>query len=795
MKRFLLFLMAFGGLSPFLQKAMAEHVYLQTIQELNGTGGNYLVPSRHEMELFDGTIYKYDVTELNGTSFNFRIGVAEWGDKLIAPKNNNAPLVVNPDESSVTKSPWSHYKSTDNTWIVYKNDYPSLTIYVDISSNEKIWVVGNTGSGISYRDTEFEMVATDGIKTVILPLSCARVRNEGNPGDNTGEMSTKLFTVGFKDEALPGVAGNDVKVYIRGKNNPNAQYRPATDGSTLGNMYELMNFTSLSDLRNEAYITGSTAANSSNTFIIKKGSGVSYTVGLNLGSEITATGKCKYPVANTIKAHSLTLYTNTSLDTYFGNMFGSSYKNTPNVTKKEQLEDYYILGDIYGDNVDGETEANYIRGYMFPGHENWDKTCNGTPVINYFKMEKQVYLNPNDPNKVDSIVYSKIVPRPASGSYANLYMSFAPKSLADYGNSYQWTGDSYVKEHKWNYVIRPEVFDQKDGTAVTGSVFITGVNNNSKRNGEQSLNPQVQNDKEYYIIRLNTTTSTYRVEFVNKGEYPISKNGIRTFCSRFNYEIPEGYAAYAAQSFEKVENRSLNGQPNGNVKLRRLKFIPANEPVVLIYTKNFAHPFDDSNVAVTADMKVITDGAGDPNHYLDLETEEEWWVKNYTDDYHNLLVAALDAEQIENGKYHDAGNGKYHYDYRHFALNQYKKTDYFQHNGVPEGENYIGFFRAEGLVPATYAYLRLTDKDLNYNGQLLGDINSNIDELPAASTTAPSKFGYVFDVAPWDDVTAIREVKTQVASDDAYYTLQGMKVKNPTKGLYIHRGKKIMVNK
>ena len=34
-------------------------------------------------------------------------------------------------------------------------------------------------------------------------------------------------------------------------------------------------------------------------------------------------------------------------------------------------------------------------------------------------------------------------------------------------------------------------------------------------------------------------------------------------------------------------------------------------------------------------------------------------------------------------------------------------------------------FRAEGLVPATYAYLRLTDTDLNYNGQLLGDIKQN----------------------------------------------------------------------
>ena len=35
------------------------------------------------------------------------------------------------------------------------------------------------------------------------------------------------------------------------------------------------------------------------------------------------------------------------------------------------------------------------------------------------------------------------------------------------------------------------------------------------------------------------------------------------------------------------------------------------------------------------------------------------------------------------------------------------------------------FYSAEGLVPATYAYLRLTDTDLDYNGQLLGDIKQN----------------------------------------------------------------------
>ena len=37
----------------------------------------------------------------------------------------------------------------------------------------------------------------------------------------------------------------------------------------------------------------------------------------------------------------------------------------------------------------------------------------------------------------------------------------------------------------------------------------------------------------------------------------------------------------------------------------------------------------------------------------------------------------------------------------------------------------FSFYSAEGLVPATYAYLRLTDTDLDYNGQLLGDIKQN----------------------------------------------------------------------
>lgn len=40
--------------------------------------------------------------------------------------------------------------------------------------------------------------------------------------------------------------------------------------------------------------------------------------------------------------------------------------------------------------------------------------------------------------------------------------------------------------------------------------------------------------------------------------------------------------------------------------------------------------------------------------------------------------------------------------------------------------------------------------------------------------------------------TSIKDIKTQKSCDDSYYTLQGVKVAQPTKGVYIHNGKKII---
>lgn len=632
-------------------------------------------------------------------------------------------------------------------------------------------------------DTEFEMVAkVDGVdKELVLPLSQARVRDADN-------YSTDAFSVGFKDELLPGANGSTVKVYVRGKNNKTLEFRPSDE--SLGENWVKSNhkYSSMTDYRNVAYTTTGT-----NTINILKGSGVSYSIGLYIGTVERPWASGTASRSYEVKAKSLSLFKNVSVDNVYRNMYGTSYKNQEGVTRKENLEDFYLVGQLDGQK-------------WRPSKDNGDNLNNIDLTSTEWKerkMEKQVFLNPNNKNVVDSVVYSKVVKKVGS-SFGKLYLSFAPASLFPVSDGRSWdTSTIYGDVQKYNFTIRPQLQDQFDGTATKGSVFISGydaVQGEQRCNGSQALNPLVNDDDyEYYIVRLNVTTSTYRLEFINKEPVIIKSYGIRTFVSRFNYSMDDEneVAAYAVQSFtSKKDGAKLDGQPDGILKLRRLKFIPANEPVVLIYNSIYKKYCDNpsaSNESKEIKLTELTGGAGDPKGYLELETQEDWWMKDYSkdedNDYNNLLVGALDDEVIENGKYHMVGN-KYHYDYRHFALNLFSKTKYYKDNKLTSG-NYIGFFRASGKVPAGNAYLRLTDKDLDFDGQILGDIDSGLDLKP--SETAPSKFSFAFDIEPWDDVTAIQEVKTETKQDDAYYSLQGVKVAHPTKGIYIHNGKKMIL--
>ncbi len=609
-------------------------------------------------------------------------------------------------------------------------------------------------------DTAYEMVATYGGKTVVLPMTASRKRN-------STVYDYEKWTVGFKDEALPGEKDNDVKVYVRGKNKQDIQFRPTSDNSTLGSNYSNLakvNNTSLTGYYNEAYTT----ENKENCFIIKKGSGVSYTVGLNTGSKQSWAEGSNNNISYEIAANSLSLYVNKSIDALYRDVYSSSYKNTATETKKANLEDYYMLGYV----TDG---AKY-------------QASKATAL----KMSKRIYLNPKDNSVVDSIVYSGIVKKREAatngeGSYRNLYFSFLPSSVFD-DNSKQTTSSAYDSNNIWNYVVRPQVQDEYDGSALSGAVSVSGYkakdgNTGGVCNGEQSLNPLVDDSYNYYVIHLNTTTSTYRIELVKDITVTIPISGIRTFCSTLNLQLPENYKAYAAHDFEaSTDNTSYNGQSNGTVKLRSLKYIPENEPVVLIYCGTLTDAKEQNFTVLTATDDNVTD------------TPEEWWSQSYSGEtYANYLVASLYGLTIENGTYNMTDDGKYDYKTRHFALNQFSKTKYYKEhytNETNKPEDYWGFFRAAGTVKAGYAYLSLPADKLGFNGQITGNVKENTDDANAESKVALS-----FDVNPWNDsTTGISEVQASrrnAVADEAYYTLQGIKVTHPTQGIYIYKGKKI----
>ncbi|MBQ7511129.1 MAG: hypothetical protein IJU11_00115, partial [Prevotella sp.] len=100
-------------------------------------------------------------------------------------------------------------------------------------------------------------------------------------------------------------------------------------------------------------------------------------------------------------------------------------------------------------------------------------------------------------------------------------------------------------------------------------------------------------------------------------------------------------------------------------------------------------------------------------------------------------------------------------------------TGVYTTTNVPDGSyilwadesNPVGFYQANSSTVAAYrAYLTADGKGAR-------------------------SLSIVFD----DDITAINSVRGDVVNDNRYYTLSGQQVAQPTKGLYIVNGKKVII--
>ena len=657
-------------------------------------------------------------------------------------------------------------KSTsDNYWYFIMEAYSSYTFHFN-ARTKSLYVTKGTTLG---KAKDFDLVAefTNSAGTVqkIVPFIESRVRKER---DEEMHYSDILATAAFKDEQLPGKKGDKIRIYARKRDDNSITLNPATDGSTFGENLQPAGakYSSIQSYHTESFVINRPG----NAFVITKGSGVSYTVALNLGGEIKTTTKDtsgkNNNISHYVKANSLSLFINKSMSKVY-----KDYAESKGQKYDEKTANFYLIGAMDGKNYKYKKDDAKL-------------------------MERRVYTNPIT-NETDSIVYTSLV-QWNDANPNGLWFSFAPEIIYDLGLNWA-PSDPYDGNSAWNHIARAQVQDEYDATAPYGCMNLSGNYSNVLCNGEQALNPKVKDpDYKYYVVRFNVTTSTYRLIFYKENPVVIkrSKNKfIRTFSSNANWDLPTNgkVKAYVVHSYDKEGNGGLKSQ--GVMKLREIKYIPAEMGVVLV-----ADGTGETADKIEVNLVSKWDGFA--------TTQEDLWVKK--NDYpgqpfNNYLVGlSTDGMFVTEG---DFDEEHHYYVNRNFGLNWFSNTKTGKAlketgtsgledktNGDAGDNDYLGFFRLKGNVQKEYAYLQLSKDVVDYNLQLTGSKKENNKAIQEADAKLSPNFGMYFDT-DFDFVTGINSVsEVKKNSNNGCYTLQGVKVQRPTApGLYIMNGKKVIV--
>lgn len=257
--------------------------------------------------------------------------------------------------------------------------------------------------------------------------------------------------------------------------------------------------------------------------------------------------------------------------------------------------------------------------------------------------------------------------------------------------------------------------------------------------------------------------------------------------------VDDNVKVYEAYRYEKTEN-AKDPQSQGTVFLRQLKYIPANMGVVLVGKQPAEGTFSDGGKLDFFLREAPADMLEESDNYKAVWTKADDYVNDEWNNYLQPTVTAIDnlgnADTDDNGKIL----------HRFFGLANFHSTNYYKQ--YQTGDDYIGFFRLtpNGKSGANKAYLSIPANAvidggvgakfgyIDFNGQFLGY------ETDDPNNQSLAKMAIVFDDE--DDggsTTTVTEVKPNSTDDNAsFYTLQGVKVSRPVKGVYIHNGKKFI---
>lgn len=776
MKKLLTLLTTLMLLFAITQSAMAQSYYM--VGQLLKSNVKEWSEKNEDGYKFETTDNKnYSCTVYNTTAnFDFRFRIGTGGN---SKETDYHPITVDTSgthkngrllkkEERVTDMEQSN-SNADNYWHVIMEADNSYTFHFNAVTKTLYFTKGTTLGKAKDFDlvAEYKNAAGTTVQKMIVPFIESRVRSER---DEKIPYSDILATAAFKDEQLPGKKGDKIRIYARKRDDNKITLNPATDENTFGEEERQpaynnnSSYSSIKSYKTESFVTN----RPENAFVITKGDGVSYTVALNLGGEITAPTKGDHNnISHYVKARSLSLFINKSMSEVY-----KKYAKDKGITSyDEKTANFYLIGSMYGKKNDYKYKKEDAK-----------------------LMERTVYTNPIDNTKTDSIVYTSLV-KWENTEPSGLWFSFAPEIIYDLG--LDWAPKNpYAENSAWNYIAHAQVQDEYDATAQYGCMNISGNYGDVLCNGEQALNPKVKDPKyKYYVVRFNVTTSTYRLIFYEENPVIIkrSKNKyIRTFSSNANWDLPTDgtVKAYVVHSFdEHATNGGLKSQ--GVMCLREIKYIPAEMGVVLVGNGTG----DEMQVKLTSKWdRLVKSG-----------NEHELWVKTYTDKTFNNYLVGLptDGADITEGDYDE----EHHcYVNRNFALNWFSNTKTGQsliadhpnlkdkENGDAGTENYLGFFRLNGKVNKEYAYLKLPKSVVDYDLQLTGSKKENNKDIQEQDAKLSPNFAMAFDT-DFGTVSGINSLSnTKKNVNNSCYTLQGVKVQRPTApGLYIMNGKKVIV--
>lgn len=256
--------------------------------------------------------------------------------------------------------------------------------------------------------------------------------------------------------------------------------------------------------------------------------------------------------------------------------------------------------------------------------------------------------------------------------------------------------------------------------------------------------------------------------------------------------VNDNVKVYEAYKYGEPKNVK-DPQSQGTVYLRQLKYIPANMGVVLVGEVPEGGSFSDGAKLNFSLKEAPAEMPLEGDNYTAVWTKADEYAGQEWNNYLKPTVTAIDKL----GNADTDADGKILH--RFFGLANFHSTKYYKQSHT--GDDYIGFFRLtqNGRSGANKAYLSIpanttVDKGvgakfgyIDFNGQFLG----NETDLNNQSL---AKVAIVFDDE--DDggsTTTVTEVKPNSTDGNAsFYTLQGVKVSRPVKGVYIHNGKKFI---